>query len=223
MRRWILFLVVAAFAASADNAAQTRRPAARQPARPVPPKVEPAVVTCPQLLGDGVKTQRSFCDVQIGRDVNGGVIIAIPPHAGDATLTFDLHNRHTYSEEQVKANRAYHRYTATIGVLAMDNTLLSRALIQSEFRTAADLFDRITGGTGPGGLKAVAPTGVEPIAITIPQDEERVSILGERLTMIRVDSDRLETFTVQGRPIAVISNVMIEYRPAPVRRPATRR
>jgi hypothetical protein len=32
-------------------------------------------------------------------------------------LTFDLHNLHLYSEELVKARRAYARYTATIGVL----------------------------------------------------------------------------------------------------------
>ena len=51
-----------------------------------------------------------------------GIIIKLPPHAGPVTLTFDLHNRHTYSEEQIKANRAYRRYTATIGVLTMDNT-----------------------------------------------------------------------------------------------------
>ena len=58
------------------------------------------------------------------------------------TLTFDLHNRHTYSEELIKTNRAYRRYTATIGVLTLDNTLLSRAVVQNEFRTAADLVDR---------------------------------------------------------------------------------
>ena len=53
-----------------------------------------------------------------------------------STLTFDLHNRHTYSEEQVRANRAFARYTATIGVLTMDNTLISRAAVQNEFRTS---------------------------------------------------------------------------------------
>ena len=46
-----------------------------------------------------------FCDVLIGRDPAGGIIIALPPHTGPVTLTFDLHNRHTYSEELVKTNR----------------------------------------------------------------------------------------------------------------------
>ena len=54
------------------------------------------------------------------------------------TLTFDLHNRHTYSEEQMKdPGVAFSRYVAGIGVLTMDNTLVSRAAVQNEFRTAA--------------------------------------------------------------------------------------
>ena len=142
-----------------------------------------------------------------------GMIISFPTHQGTVTLTFDLHNRHTYSEEQVKANRAYARYTATIGVLTMDNTLISRAVVQNEFRKATDLVDRIGGGAGPGGVKAVAPTGIESITITIPEGEAQVSILGEKLTNERMDGSA--TYTSPGRPIAVVSNVMIEYLPPP--------
>jgi hypothetical protein len=137
------------------------------------------------------------------------------------TLTFDLHNRHTYSEELAKTSRGYRRYTASIGVLTMDNTLVSRAVIQSEFRNAKDLFDRIAGGTGPGGVKAVAPTGSESIVITIPAEENSVSILGEKLSEERVDNT--DNFTASGRPVAVISNVMIEYRPGPPPRTPARR
>jgi hypothetical protein len=136
------------------------------------------------------------------------------------TLTFDLHNRHTFSEEQVKTGRAFTRYTATIGVLMMDNTLISRAVVQNEFRTAADLIERIGGGAGPGGVKAVAPTGLEPISIAIPDTEDQVSILGEKLTVERLDGNA--TYTQSGRPIADISNVMVAYRPGPVR-PAPRK
>jgi hypothetical protein len=104
----------------------------------------------------------------------------------------------------------------------MDNTLVSRAVVQSEFRTAADLVDRIGGGAGPGGVKAVAPTGTEPISIVIPAMENRVSILGEKLTVERLDG--VDNFTLPGQPVAIISNVMLEYRPAPPRRaPAPRR
>jgi len=179
-------------------------------------------MNCPTPLGIGVKTKVAFCDVMTGRDPNDGVIIMLPPHNGPVTLTFDLHNRHTYSAEQEKAGRAYTRYTATIGVLTMDNTLLSRAVVQSEFRTESDLVDRIGGGAGPGGVKAVAPTGTEPISIVIPEGEDRVSILGEKLAVERLDG--VDNFTLPGQPVAIINNVMLEYRPAPPKRtPAPRR
>jgi hypothetical protein len=155
-----------------------------------------------------------FCDVLTGRDPAEGIVITLPPHTGPVTLTFDLHNRHMYSEELLKTNRAYRHYTATIGMLTADNTLLSRAVVQNEFRTAADLVDRIGGGAGPGGVKAVAPTGLERISVSIPEEEQTVSILGEKLAIIRADAATPDTFTVPGRPIAVISNVMVQYRPA---------
>jgi hypothetical protein len=110
--------------------------------------------------------------------------------------------------------QAYRKYTATIGVLSMDNTLVDRAVVQSEFRTEKDLFDRIRGGAGPGGLKAVAPIGAELITMELPEDVgEQVSVLGEKLSVIRPDG--VDNFTSPGRPIATISNVMLEYRPAP--------
>jgi hypothetical protein len=203
--------------------AQTRAPA-RRPAVTPPPAMttEPAMITCPNPLGEGVQTRASFCDVLTGRDPADGIIIDIPPHAGPATLTFDLHNRHMYSEELVKTNRGYRRYTATIGVLTMDNTLLSRAVVQNEFRTAGDLVDRISGGAGPGGVKAVAPTGTESISIAVPADQVRVSILGEKLSVVRLDG--VDNFTLPGQPVAIVSNVMIQYRPAPPKRtPAPRK
>jgi len=245
MRRAVLILiatlagssVLVAVGAEAAKAAQTAKPpasttkkpapkpATRKPAptKPLPPVTEPAMVNCAMTLGDGARDGISYCDVLIGRDPAGGIVIMFPPHQGPVTLTFNLHNRHTYSEEQIKTNRAYHRYTATIGVLALDNTLLSRFYVQSEFRTPADLVDRIRGGSGPGGLKAVAPTGTEPITIVVTEDDAKdgVSILGEKLSVVRVDG--ADTFTAPGRPIAVISNVMLEYRPAPAAKPAPAR
>jgi len=174
-------------------------------------RAEPAMFHCPSLLGDGIQTRRSFCDVLTGRDPAAGIIIELPPHTGAVTLTFDLHNRHTYSQELIRANRAYRHYTATIGVLTADNTLLTRAVVQNEFRTAADLLDVVSGGAGPGGVKAVAPTGTESIAVTIPAPEQTVSILGEKLAVIRVDG--IDNFSAPGRPVAIISNVMVQYRP----------
>ncbi len=178
-------------------------------------------MTCPTPLGLGVKTKIAFCEVLAGTDPATGVVIRIPPHKGTATLTFDLHNLHLYSEEQIKAKRAYAKYMATIGALTLDNTLISRAVVESEFRTANDLVDRVGGGAGPGGVKAVAPTGTESITITVPEIEAAVSLLGEKLTVDRVDGGNA-TYTQPGRPIAVISNVQLEYRPGPPPKPAAK-
>jgi len=186
--------------------------------KPVAPKKEAAQVACPSQLGQGVKTKRTFCDVLTGRDPAEGIKISIPPHVGTATLTFDLHNRHTYSEQQVKAGRAFADYTATIGVLLPDGTLLTRAAVKSSFRTAADLVDRVAGGAGPGGVKAVAPVGTEPIQVEIPANVTEVSLLGEKLVMERLDGR--DTFTSPGRPIAIVSNIEVEYKPAPAKKTA---
>src|SRR6266852_1391842 len=200
MHRAFALLVVLAFAAPVWS--QTRKPVRRPAPAPVAaPKTIAPDMTCPAPLGIGVKTRLAFCEVMAERDPASGVLIQIPPHQGPATLTFDLHNLHTYSEEQVKARRAYARYTATIGVLTMDNTLISRAVVQNEFRTATDLVDRVSGGAGPGGVKAVAPTGIEAITIAIPEGEDRVSLLGEKLTV--ETRDGTATYSQPGRPIAV--------------------
>jgi hypothetical protein len=217
----LMLTTVASGIAEAQGAGARGRAPARGRAAAPATRTEPAMFECLSLLGEGVQTKRSFCDVMTGRDTAEGIIIKLPPHTGAVTLRFDVHNRHTYSEELVKTNRAYRQYTATIGVLTADNTLLTRAVVQNEFRTAADLVDRVSGGVGPGGVKAVAPTGTESITVMIPAAEQSVSILGEKLTVIRVDGT--DVFTVSGRPIAIISNVTLEYRPAPARRAPARR
>ena len=223
MRNHASFLValvmLASWAAPAIDA-QARR--TTRPPAPAPPKVEPAMVQCPAVLGDGARSKRTFCDVLIGGNPADGIIVTIPPHTGDVKLMFDLHNRHTYSAELAKSRAGFRRYAAGVGVMAMDVTLLSRAAVESEFRTATDLFDRVV-GTGPGGLKAVAPIGSEPVVLTLTDDDLgddlRVSILGERLAEGRPDGST-DVFTAAGRPIAVVSNIRLEYRPAPARPPA---
>src|SRR4051795_92755 len=102
--------------------------------------------------------------------------------------------------------------------MTMDNTLLSRAVVQNEFRTATDLIDRVGGGAGPGGVKAVAPTGTEAVSIEIPEAEERVRLRGENRRVDRIEGRA--TSSQAGRPIAVVSNVMLEYRPGPPPKPA---
>ncbi|MFN7979717.1 MAG: hypothetical protein U0P30_16405 [Vicinamibacterales bacterium] len=218
MRQVVVALVLALLATPLH--AQTRKPAAPKrpaPARraPTPPPLTrvPATLVCPSELGDGVTTKRRFCDVLTGRDPKDGIVVTIPPHVGTATLSFEVHNRHTYSAELVARKTAYRHYTATIGVLLADGTLVDRAVIDSEVRSDKDLFDRIGGGAGPGGVKAVAPAGSEFVQFTLPESALEASVLGEKLTMVRPDGT--DQFTAPGRPVATISNVMIEYRPAP--------
>jgi hypothetical protein len=199
------------------GAGQRRAPATRKPAAPpapaaAPAKTEPAAVKCAELLGTGVRTAASFCFVLAGRDPAQGVVVTIPPHTGPATLTFQLHNRHTYSEEEMRAGRGFARYTAVIGILSMAGDLLGRGAVQSEFRTAKDLYDRVSGGAGPGGTKAVAPVGNEAVVVTIPADVQQVSLLGEVLDATTAAG---RESAAPGRPVAIVSNVQVEYRPAP--------
>jgi hypothetical protein len=229
MRRLLILLSAALLASAAAAGAQgtppAQKPAARPAAKPAPAKPAPpkrikaaAETTCPSPLGVGIRTKLQFCDVTISRNPVDGIIVRIPPHKGLATLTFDLHNRHTYSAEQIKAGRGYAAYTATMGVLKMDGTLLTRGVVRNEFRTARDLYDRIGGGAGPGGMKAVAPTGTETIVVDIPENVAEVSLLGEKLSVVRYDGP--EAFSAAGRPIAIVSNIMVEYTPQPPKPPA---
>lgn len=202
-------------AAAASSIDAQRRQPPRKPAPPPALKLEPAAVTCPESLGVGTRTKAAYCFVLAGREPAAGVLIAIPPHTGDATLIFDLHNRHTYSEEEVKAGRGFAMYRAVIGVLTMDGQLLGRGAVRSEVRSARDLHERITGGAGPGGVKAVAPAGREEVTVLVPPAIQQVSLLGETLEGATAAGREVAT---PGRPVAIVSNVRVEYRPAPVKR-----
>lgn len=166
---------------------------------------------CPSVLGNGIKSQRLFCDVLTGADPTSGLRVSIPSHQGPATLLFTLHNRQTLPEEPSKGGAAFARYTATLRIVTSNGTLLRQTVVQNEFRGPADLVERIGGGAGPGGVKAVAPTGSESIAVELPAGVTEISLLGEKLTIERLDGT--ETVTAPGRPIAVVSQVEVEYRP----------
>ena len=208
--RWFTLLALGALVSGADA-----QPPRRTPPRAAAPATTSAALTleCPHELGQGVATQRIFCDIQADTDPLAGAIVRLPPRRGTAILSFDLHNRHMYSAELVESGRGYTRVTATIGVLAMDKTLLTRAVVQTEFRRTSDLFDRIAAGAGMAGVKAVAPIGSEPVSLEIAEGIDAVSILGEKLVIVRTDAT--ETIAGGSRPIAVVSNVRLQYRPGP--------
>ena len=172
-------------------------------------RVEPAEVRCPSVLGVGVDTDRIYCDVLVGNEVADGIIVVLPQHRGPATVTFTLHGRHTYSAEEVARGRGYVEYLASTAV-ATTETVLARPVVLAEFRTGADLVDRVSGGAGPDGVKAVAPVGAEGIRVTVPEGVTEVSIVGLELQVRRAEGQ--ESFSSPGRPIAVISDVQVEYQ-----------
>ena len=171
-------------------------------------RIEPAEVQCPSVLGVGVDTDRVYCDVLVGTEIADGIQVVIPPHRGPATLTFTLHGRHTYSEEAVARGRGYARYLASTAV-ATTETVLARPVVLAEFHNADDLADRVSGGAGPGGVKAIAPVGGEGIRVTVPPEVTEISVVGLELEVQRVDGR--ESFTSPGRPIAILSDVQVEY------------
>lgn len=172
--------------------------------------VESVEVRCPSVLGIGVETDLVFCDVLAQQDPALGVVVVLPPRRGEAMLSFNLHNRHTYSEDDVKRGRAYTRYLSEVAVASPAGDVLGRRYVLNEFRNADDLFDRVAGGAGPEGLKAIAPTGLERVWVTIPADLAQVVIVGQTLEVTLVDGN-LERIWSPGRPVAVISEVQLEY------------
>ena len=167
-------------------------------------------IRCPAVLGIGVETDLIFCDVLAQQDPTLGITVDLPPRTGEAMLSFNLHNRHTYSEDDVRRGRAYVRYLAEVAVASPLGDVLARRYVLNEFRTAEDLFDRVGGGAGPDGLKAVAPTGVERVFVTIPADLEQVVVVGQTLELTGIDGN-LERIWSPGRPVAIISDMKLEY------------
>ena len=216
MRRVFLAVVTGLCCASIALGAQSRKKKP-PPAKPTT-KTESAAVECPNLLGNGVRSGQRYCDIVTGTDVKGGAIVRVPPHRGVATLRFDLHNRQMFSAELERSGRAYTRALATVIAAGLDGTVLQRNAVLSEFRTEADLIERIAGGAGPNGVKAVAPVGTEKVVVEVPESYDAVALVGETLSITRLDGN--ETVRAPGRPIAVVSNAQVQYQPAPPKKAA---
>jgi hypothetical protein len=166
---------------------------------------------CAVELGGGEQSRRRFCDVVIAARGGDSIRMVIPAHDGPAVLQMDLHNRFTIPAAGVAPADAFERHSAVVAVVAGDGAVLERASVTREFRTVQDLFDRIGGGARPGGVKSVAPGGAESVRVTVPAGIDEIGVVGVRLHVLsrRVD----DTFAAPGRPVAIVSNLRIEYHP----------
>ena len=170
-------------------------------------------VECAASLGSGLKSRRGFCDVIIATTPAESVSMTIPRHTGTASLQFDLHNRFTVPATAGPVVLAFARHEAMVSVIRGTGETIAQAVVMREFRTVADLFDQIGGGTRPGGVKAVAPGPPESVRFTIPAGVSSVGIVGARLKVL-TRAGGTETFDSPGRPVAIVSNLRLDYTPA---------
>lgn len=175
---------------------------------PAPGTKIATTVTCAADLGLGAKTRRQFCDVVIAADAAESITMAIPPHTGGATLMFDLHNRFVVPAATVDPAQAFSRQTALVAVVGAAGATIGRGAVTREFRTTADLFDRLGAA---GAIKAVAPGPAEAIRVAIPAGVDAVGIVGVRLDQMTARAE--ESFDAPGRPIALASNFRLQYTP----------
>lgn len=180
-------------------------------AKPAPVRVATAA-TCAADLGAGLTTRRTYCDVLISKSGQDSVYMSIPPHTGPATLLFDLHNRFTVPASGTPASEWFMRATALVAVVRPTGQVLEKFAIRREFRTVKDLFDRISGGAPPGGLKSVAPGLAESIRANVPAGLNGVGIVGLRLEYATFSQPDGKADT-PGRPVAIVSNVRVEFVP----------
>jgi len=183
--------------------------AQRSAAKP-PAKRTSTTFACAGELGTGVASRRRFCDVVVASVAGDSVSVTMPPHSGTASLAFDLHNRFPIEAGQ-DPSQAFTRQTAIVAVIKQAGDLIERAAVTRDYRTPTDLFDRVA-GSGPGAPpKAVAPGAPAPIRITIPAGVNVVGIVGTRLE--EWSASGRAAFDAPGRPIAIVSNVRVEYTP----------
>ena len=187
-------------------AAPQQKPAARPPAKRVS-----TTFTCAADLGVGVSSRRRFCDVIVAWVAADSVSIVIPPHTGASTLAFDLHNRFSVPAAPRDSATAFVRQVAVVAVIRQTGEVLGRGAVQRDYRSPKDLFDRIA-GTGRGAApKGDAPGAPMAVQVAIPAGVNAIGIVGTRLEEWRASGRG--AFDSPGRPIAIVSNVRVEYTP----------
>ena len=160
---------------------------------------------CAADLGNGAKTRRHFCDVVIAKTPGGSVSMTIPRHTGAATLRFDLHNRFSPASGAA-AGDLFAQHVAVVAVVRSTGAIVDRAAVTGEFRAPGDAFDQITG------VKGVAPGAGSSVVVTIPAGVTAIGIVGVRLESTTLSGRQV--FDTPGRPVAMISNLRVEYVPA---------
>jgi len=205
-QRLRVLLVLAMVSAATMAAAQTRG------AAKAPVKKTSTQMTCAEDLGFGVASKRHFCDVVVASVAADSVSVPIPPHTGTATLMFDLHNRFTVPAGQLEPSQAFTRHTAVVAIIRQTGEVIDRGAVSRDYRTTADLFDRIAGSGRSAAPKADAPGAPQPIKVTIPAGLTTIGIVGTRLEEWRAVSGR-GAYDEPGRAIAIVSNVRVEYTP----------
>ncbi|MFO7301974.1 MAG: hypothetical protein DIU54_006085 [Acidobacteriota bacterium] len=168
--------------------------------------------SCAAELGEGIRTRRTYCDVIITDDARASITMRLPARQGAATLYFDLHNRFDLPADDDEAGVSYVRHLALVRVVDGAGETIGRAGVVREFRTLGDLFDRLGGGGRPAGLKGVAPGPPDAIRISVPAGPTTIGIVGESVS-VRYPDGRDERFDAPGRPVAIASNIRLEYRP----------
>lgn len=205
MPRALPAVVLLTFAAAASVGAWQSK-GAKPPARRVS-----QAFTCASDLGSGVASKRRFCDVVIASAAARSVSVPIPARTGPATLMFDLHNRFTVPAAQTDLAAAFARHVAVASIIRSTGDVIEQVAVSRDFRTAADLFDRI-GGAARGDKPLTTAPG-EPIAVrvSIPTGLTSVGIVGARLEETRAAGKA--AYDTPGRPIAIVSNIRVEYTP----------
>ena len=202
-----VLLALAMMAASASLLALPAQRAAAK-AKAKAPRTS-TTAQCAAELGTGAASARRFCDVILGSTPVDSIAITIPAHRGAAKLLFDLHNRIAVPPGGGQPAQVFARTTAIIAVIGPKGEI-SRGVVESEYRKPSDLFDRIAGGPG-GAVRTVAPGPPTPLDITIPAGVTAIGIVGIRLEVLNRLGE--QTYDTPGRPIAIASNIRVEYTP----------
>jgi hypothetical protein len=175
-----------------------------------PAKRTTQAAVCASNLGVGVKTKRQFCDVLITSSAAESVSMTIPARTGADTLMFDLHNRFPVPAPNVDPVQAFASHVAVVAIIKSTGELIERSAVSREYRTVADLFDRISSPTPGSAPRNIAPGQPQPVQVTIPAGITGIGIVGTRLEEWRAAGRG--TYD-NPRPIAIVSNWRIEYTP----------